>query len=87
MGTREDCGILLYLRLPKPLAAATLSYRVRFSSGYGWTLGGKLPGEFKAPALSTPASGATRTCKLLVGASFRVAYIRMHVRLLRRRRA
>ena len=74
MGTREDCGILLYLRLPKPLAAATLSYRVRFSTGYGWTHGGKLPGALvMAAALSTPESGATRVCKLLVPARFRVA--------------
>ena len=32
------------VRLTEELEEATLSYRFKFSKGYGWTLGGKLPG-------------------------------------------
>lgn len=40
----RPCGVLLQVRLAKPLFAATLSYKVKFSRDYDWTLGGKLPG-------------------------------------------
>jgi hypothetical protein len=34
----------MYVRLPKPLTEATISYKVKFSENYKWTAGGKLPG-------------------------------------------
>lgn len=48
VGTDKGCGVRMTLRLPAPMLEATLSYRVRFSEGFGWTQGGKLPG---APSL------------------------------------
>lgn len=44
MGAQGKCGLIMYVRLPRPVAAATLSYNVKFSAGYDWTYGGKLPG-------------------------------------------
>lgn len=43
MGT-DETGLLFQVRLPQPLRSATLSYKYKFSSGYDWTSGGKLPG-------------------------------------------
>lgn len=40
----DETGLLFQVRLPEPLRSATLSYRFRFSPGYDWTSGGKLPG-------------------------------------------
>lgn len=36
--------MLLQSRLSKPMEEATLTYRMKFSAGYDWTSGGKLPG-------------------------------------------
>ena len=43
VGTWET-GMQFAVRLPQPLTAATLSYKVKFEKGYDWTRGGKLPG-------------------------------------------
>lgn len=40
----DECGLLFSVRLPEPLKTATLSYRFKFSEGFTWTSGGKLPG-------------------------------------------
>ena len=44
IGAMGDCGITFYVPLPRTVPDATLSYKVRFSAGYDWTAGGKLPG-------------------------------------------
>ena len=43
LGT-AGCGLQFDVRLLEPLAAATFSYHFRFSDGYEWTRGGKMPG-------------------------------------------
>lgn len=43
VGTWET-GMQFAVRLPQPLTAATLSYKVKFEDDYHWTRGGKLPG-------------------------------------------
>ena len=40
----KHCGFQFNVRLPKPLLSATFSYKFKFSEGYTWTSGGKLPG-------------------------------------------
>lgn len=40
----RPCGVLLQVRLGKAMQAATLTYKVKFSREFDWTLGGKLPG-------------------------------------------
>lgn len=40
----RPCGMLLQSRLSKPMEEATLTYRMKFSEGFDWTAGGKLPG-------------------------------------------
>jgi hypothetical protein len=37
-------GVVAYVPLAEPVDAACLSYEVRFSDGFDWSLGGKLPG-------------------------------------------
>lgn len=43
VGTNE-CGLLFGVRLPEIYESATVSYWFRFSRGFHWTSGGKLPG-------------------------------------------
>jgi hypothetical protein len=39
-----ECGFAFDVQLPQPLESATFSYKFKFSDGYDWTAGGKLPG-------------------------------------------
>jgi hypothetical protein len=43
VGTSE-CGVTLDARLPRVVDEATLRYKFKFSAGYEWVKGGKLPG-------------------------------------------
>jgi hypothetical protein len=46
-------GVTLFIPLPKTVQQACMSYDIRFSSGFDWSLGGKLPGlEGVAPGTS-----------------------------------
>ena len=44
IGYKKGCGMIFSVRLPNPVEEATFSYKVKFSDGYDWTFGGKLPG-------------------------------------------
>ena len=37
----RPCGVLMQVRLTKPMESATLTYKVKFSRDFDWTLGGK----------------------------------------------
>jgi hypothetical protein len=40
----DECGLGFDVKLPTALEEATFSYKFKFSAGYDWTAGGKLPG-------------------------------------------
>ena len=51
IGAKGGCGIVAFVRLPKRMQEATFGFDVRFSGGYDWTAGGKLPGVCSESAL------------------------------------
>lgn len=57
----KNCGFQFNARLPEPLVSATFSYRFKFSEGYTWTNGGKLPGVCSEGAQSLAILGC-RSC-------------------------
>ena len=57
-------GAVLFIKLPRSYDRACLYYRVRFSPGFDWSLGGKLPGLLGvAPGVSpgTATGGGSTT--------------------------
>jgi hypothetical protein len=47
----ELCGVLFDIGLKEAVESATFSYKFKFSAGYEWTAGGKMPGVCDSGAL------------------------------------
>lgn len=54
----QECGIMFDVGFKEPLESATFSYKFKFSAGFDWTSGGKLPGvcDLGTPSCSVAAA-------------------------------
>jgi hypothetical protein len=71
------CGVTLDSRLARPVDEATLSYKVKFSDGFGFVKGGKLPGLCSDGALVLSPVYVHADCVALHGVA-----VRAHVKTL-----